>query len=108
MKIELWAIGQTQFPYLREGIEIYVKRLQHMLPFNWIVIDDLKKSNRLSEAQIKVKEGDLILQKIKSTDHLILLDEREKMYSSIDFADQLNRWMMIGNKRMIFLIGGRR
>ena len=106
MKIELWAIGHTQFPYLKTGIDIYVKRLQHMLPFEWHAFDDIKKSNRLSQDQIKVKEGEMILQKVKPTDYLILLDERGKMYSSIGLSDQMNQWMMLGNKRLIFLIGG--
>ena len=106
MKIELWGVGKTQFPYLKTGIDIYIKRLQHMLPFEWMVIDDIKKSNRLSEAQIREKEGEQILQKVKPTDQLILLDERGKMYSSMDLSVQLNRWMMQGNKRLIFLIGG--
>ncbi len=106
MKIELWGVGKTQFPYLQTGIDIYIKRLQHMLPFEWMVIDDIKKSNRLSEAQIREKEGEQILQKVKPTDQLILLDERGKMYSSMDLSVQLNRWMMQGNKRLIFLIGG--
>ena len=106
MKIELWAIGKTNEAYLREGMKIYTDRLAHYLSFELIVIPDLKKSKNLSPEQIKAKEGQLILQKLKPGDYLILLDEKGKSYTSTAFAKYLDQLQMSSHRKIIFLIGG--
>ena len=86
MQITLIAIGKTDKSELEELIGVYEKRLKHYIKFQMIVIPDIKNRKNLSEAQQKEKEGELILTQLQPTDTLVLLDEKGKQYSSIDFA----------------------
>jgi len=106
MKIELWMIGKTAFPYIKEGMAIYEKRLGHYLPFQCTVIPDVKNAKNLKAHQIKEQEGNTILKKLKKEDFLILLDEKGKSFSSIEFARFLEQKFHLSHKRMVFLIGG--
>ena len=71
-----------------------------------ITIPDIKNVKNLSEAQQKEKEGELILSKITPADHLILLDENGKEFSSIGFSEFLQKKMNAGIKTLVFVIGG--
>ena len=90
MKVECWAVGKTQEKYLKTGIEEYVSRLKHYWPFIYL------------ELNISIKE---VFKKIEDADILILLDEKGKHFSSIEFAGFLEKIQHSGGKRMIFLIG---
>ena len=61
MKIALVVIGKTDAGYFVEAIKEYTNRLVHYIPFEMIVIPDIKNVKNLSEAQQKEKEGELIL-----------------------------------------------
>jgi len=106
MKLELWMQGQTAFDYIKTGVEIYEKRLKHFIPFETMVISDIKNAKSLTEEQLKQKEGEQILKKIDSNDYLILLDERGKQFSSLQFSELLEGYLQSNHKRIIFLIGG--
>lgn len=106
MKITLLVIGKTDKDFVKKGIEEYQKRLVHYLPFELKIIPDLKNTKNLSENQQKQKEGELILDKIKSSDTLILLDENGKEFSSVDFSKYVEQKMIGGIKNLVFVIGG--
>ena len=106
MTITLLAIGKTDNSQLISLIEEYKKRLGFYVKFHFEIIPDLKKTKTLSEAQQKEKEGELILKKIEKSDTLILLDENGKQFSSVDFANYLQKHMNSGIKNLIFIIGG--
>ena len=106
MQIKLLAIGKTDNKAIQNLIDDYSSRLGHYIRFELEVIPDLKQSKSLSESLQKEKEGELILKKLSSTDELILLDERGKTYSSLEFSDYLQKKMNSGIKQLVFLIGG--
>lgn len=106
MKIKLLQIGKTNDEYLLRGIDEYSVRIKNYVPFEIETIPYLKNSNSFSPELVKQKEGELILQKIKKEDILILLDENGKTYSSKGFATFLQQQMNTGNKQLTFLIGG--
>ncbi|BAX80429.1 23S rRNA (pseudouridine(1915)-N(3))-methyltransferase RlmH [Labilibaculum antarcticum] len=106
MKIVLLVIGKTDKDFVRNGIDEYQKRLVHYLPFEINIIPDIKNTKNLSENQQKQKEGDLILEKIKSGDTLILLDEGGKEFSSVGFSQFIEQKMIGGTKNLVFVIGG--
>lgn len=106
MQITLLCIGKTGKKFLEEGEETYLKRLKHYIPFSMQIIPDLKQAKNLSEEQIKQKEGELLLDKIQNSDTVILLDERGKHFSSVDFANYLQDLFNKGGKNLIFIIGG--
>jgi 23S rRNA (pseudouridine1915-N3)-methyltransferase len=106
MKLELWLQGPTAFDYLKTGVELYEKRLKHFLPFEIVVLPDIKNAKSLTEEQLKTKEGEQLLKKVDSNDYLILLDERGKQYSSLQFSETLEGLLQQSQKRIIFFIGG--
>ncbi len=106
MKIKLVTIAKTDQAYLREGIQIYLNRLKHYIPFEYLELPDKKISKKLSEAQQKEKEGELILEQVAAGDELFLLDENGKMYSSVNFANFIEKKMLASTKTMVIVIGG--
>lgn len=106
MKIKLLAIGKTDEKSLVELIDTYQKRLNFYINFDLEMIPDVKNAKNLSFQEQKVKEGLSILQKIQNTDVLILLDEQGKSFTSVEFADYLQKKMNAGIKQLVFVIGG--
>ena len=106
MKVKLVLIGKTDLNYLKEGINEYEKRLKHYLPMEIVVIPDLKNTKKLSEDQQKQKEGELILGQIKDGDFTVLLDEKGKEFSSVDFSKFIEKQMISGLRNLIFVVGG--
>jgi len=106
MNIKLLAIGKTDNKNLQVLIDEYIKRLGFYIKFDLEIIPDIKNAKNLSEVQQKQKEGELILAKLSATDHLILLDENGKSFSSVGFADELQKKMNSGIKTLVFVIGG--
>lgn len=100
------AVGKTDNPALQQLISTYEKRLSYYINFELQLLPDIKNSKSLSEEQQKIKEGELILSYVEPSHHLILLDERGKEYTSIAFADELQKKMNTGIKQLTFVIGG--
>lgn len=106
MQIRLLAIGKTDHSAIQRLQEEYSARLGHYVRFEMDIIPDLKNTKSLTEPAQKEKEGELILKKIQNSDELILLDERGKTFSSIEFSDFLQKKMNSGLRQLIFVIGG--
>ena len=106
MQIKLLAIGKTDNQQLQTLIDDYQKRLSFYIKLEFEIIPDLKNVKNLSEEQQKQKEGELIISKLSNTDLLILLDENGKQYDSVDFSEQLQKYMNSGIKQLVFVIGG--
>ncbi|SDS13639.1 23S rRNA (pseudouridine1915-N3)-methyltransferase [Formosa sp. Hel1_31_208] len=106
MTIKLLAIGKTDNKDLQALIDDYQKRLGYYIKFEFEIIPDLKKTKNLSEDQQKQKEGELILNKLNTTDVLILLDENGKQLDSVSFSTYLQKHMNSGIKQLVFVIGG--
>lgn len=106
MKTEFWYIGKTSFPYLEKGMDIYEKRLERYLPFQSVLIPDVKNGKKLPPEQLKIKEGEAVLNKLNNTDFLVLLDERGKEMTSLQFSKFMEQKLQLGNRKLIFLVGG--
>lgn len=106
MKITLLVIGKTDARYFVDAIAEYEKRLVHYIPFEIEVIPDLKNTKNLSEQQQKEKEGELIIKNLQAGDYLVLLDDKGKEYTSLKFAEYIERKTHTVPKRLIFAIGG--
>ena len=105
MKLTLITVGKTDVPWVRVGLQLYAGRLQHYARFEIREIPELKNAGALSEEQIKVKEGALILKEAEGTD-MILLDEHGREYRSLEFAKELQNRMNRGGKDISFVVGG--
>ena len=106
MKIALIVIGKTDAGYFVEAINEYKNRLVHYIPFEMEVIPDIKNVKNLSESQQKEKEGDLILKALQPGDYLVLLDEKGKEFTSVQFSTYIERKTHTVPKRLVFVVGG--
>ena len=106
MKITLIQIGKTEDEQLRNLINIYNKRIEHFISYNVITIPELQKTSKLSPAQVKDKEAELINKQIKNNEYLVLLDERGKELGSKEFAEFLQQKMNQSLKEVVFIVGG--
>ncbi|MDO4881224.1 MAG: 23S rRNA (pseudouridine(1915)-N(3))-methyltransferase RlmH [Capnocytophaga sp.] len=106
MNIRLIAIGKTDDKNLIALIEEYQKRIRFYTNFSLEIIPDIKNTKNISQDQQKQKEGELILKKIEPSEGLILLDERGKDFTSVQFSDFLQKKMNTGIKQYSFVIGG--
>lgn len=106
MKIILLTIGKTDASYLADAIKEYQKRLEHYIPFEMQVVPDVKNTKSLTFEQQKEKEGELILKSLQAGDYLVLLDDKGKEYTSMKFAEYIERKTHTVSKRLIFAIGG--
>ncbi len=106
MNLSLVTVGKTDVKWVKEGLDLYASRLRHYVPFSVTEIPELKNTGALPEAQIKEKEGELILKQAAPGDILILLDERGKEYRSVEFAQWIQKQLGRGARNLIFVIGG--
>lgn len=106
MEITLMVMGKSSSKLLAPAIADYQKRLTHYIPFKLLELPDIKKGKGMSEAQQKEAEGKAFLNQFQPSDYVVLLDERGKEYSSMEFADYLQNKMSAGLKRVLFVVGG--
>lgn len=106
MKIILLAIGKTGAKYLNDGIEQYVKRLSHYVPFEFRILPDVKTTKSLTADRQKELEGQMFLSAIGQGDWVTLLDERGKEMTSREFAGYIDKKMITVPKNLFFVIGG--
>ncbi|MEM7185527.1 MAG: 23S rRNA (pseudouridine(1915)-N(3))-methyltransferase RlmH [Bacteroidota bacterium] len=106
MKITLLAIGKTDDASLQGLIDQYTSRLAHYVNFEFVAIPDVKNVKNLSEAQQKKAEGEAILKRLQPADQLVLLDEKGRSFSSVEFSQHLQKKMNSGLKNLVFVIGG--
>ncbi|MDR0232321.1 MAG: 23S rRNA (pseudouridine(1915)-N(3))-methyltransferase RlmH [Dysgonamonadaceae bacterium] len=106
MKIQFTVIGKTNQDFVQKGLDEFCNRLKHYMPFELDIIPDIKNTKSLSQEQQKEKEGELILKNMQSGDYIVLLDERGKEFTSLQFADYIEKKTHTVNKKMVFVIGG--
>ena len=106
MKIKVLFTGKTTDPWIRQGIECYADRIRHYAGFSWVELPDLKQTASLTEAQVKEREGALILKAVRPGDHLLLLDEHGTAFSSVDWARNLEQKIAHLPKDLVFAVGG--
>lgn len=106
MKILLVVVGKTSTPYIASAVEEYVKRINRYVPLEIVTIPDQRSSRALTEEVQKQREGSAILAVLQGGDHVVLLDERGKELSSREFATEIDRRMVQGLKRLVYVVGG--
>ena len=105
MKITLLVVGKTTDSRLFSLMEDYISRLKHYVPFELVVVPDLKNTKALSEEQIKTAEGEAILRFVTPSMDVVLLDEHGREFRSIEYAEWLQKKMGSG-KDLTLIIGG--
>ena len=106
MKIQLIVVGKTNQPFVQQGVDEFCNRLLHYFPFELEIIPDIKNVKNLSVEQQKAREGELILQSFQAGDSIVLLDEHGKEFTSVKFAEYIEKKTHTGAKRLVFVVGG--
>ena len=104
MKIQLLITGKTTDARLVSLIDDYRERLKHYVPFELVILPDIKNAKSLTQDQLKAAEGEAILAKVGTTD-VVLLDEHGAEYRSVDLASWLQKKMGSG-RDLTLVIGG--
>lgn len=105
MKTLLVLIGKTDNKHISACINDYLNRICHYMSFEIVTIPYIKNTKNLTEEQQKEMEGKSIMQLIKPSDYVVLLDERGSEFRSIEFAKWLQKRQM-ATKRLLFIVGG--
>ena len=106
MKLQFWSVGKAHESYVKDGVEMFTKRISHYYPVEWHIIPVPKNTAMLSEMDLKKKEGDTILNLLQKEDYVVLLDERGKSMKSEELAKFIEQRANESVKKMVFLIGG--
>ncbi|HEX7492836.1 MAG TPA: 23S rRNA (pseudouridine(1915)-N(3))-methyltransferase RlmH [Bacteroidales bacterium] len=106
MKITLLQTGKTTDKHISEVADQYSSRIKKYTVFEVITISDVKNTRNMSVQEQKVKEGKRIIQITNTDDYVILLDERGKVYRTIEFSGLMEKLFMLPKKRIVFIIGG--
>lgn len=107
MRITLLAIGKTQSNWISEGTKVYTQRLQHYVRFDYVETVDAKlKHSKSDPLAVQEAEAQILERHLIGVDHLVLLDENGKSYSSTQFARQIQNLQNRGLRHTLFVIGG--
>lgn len=105
MKTVLILVGKTTDKHFAAGISDYASRVGHYMPFDMVVIPELKNTKNISEEQQKTMEGELIMKQLQPSDTVVLLDEHGQEMRSVELASWLERKRNIA-RRLVFVVGG--
>ena len=109
MNITILCVGQLKEKYWRDAEAEYSKRLKRFVNLQ---ITELKESllpanaSPADEAAVKEAEGEAILAKIKSSDHVISLEIDGKGLSSTQLSAKIEELGLQGKSSIVFVIGG--
>ncbi len=106
MKIELLFLGKTKESYLAAGLEDFKKRIGYYTKLEIKVIKEQGRKNSLPAKKIIEEEGGKLLEFVKKSSLLVVLDRSGKQVDSVQFAQQITSWENQGRKHVIFALGG--
>ena len=105
MQIEIICLGKNKEEYVRLAEREYLKRVMPWCKLS-ITELDIGKFSALPENQRKEKEAQLLLNRLGTSDFVVVMDENGKKFSSQDFAGFFEKTISSGKSRFQFLIGG--
>lgn len=94
--IKILCVGKIKESYLNDLINDYKKRIGKYIKIEIIELkDDVNYDKEISN----------LIKNIKTSDYNIGLDLKGKMYSSVEFADKIDK-ILPQNSNITFIIGG--
>jgi 23S rRNA (pseudouridine1915-N3)-methyltransferase len=106
MKLEFWAIGKNNEPYVKTGVEDFTSRINKYFKAKWNIIPVPRNAGMLSGMDLKKRQGETILEWLSKDDWLVALDEKGKQFSSKRLADFIQSRANESTKNLVFVIGG--
>lgn len=107
--IRIAACGRVKEPWLREGIEEYVRRIRPYEKIEIVEVKDEKAPESNSEAEnrsVIEEEGKRLLKLVRDTDYMILLDLAGNPVDSLALSRKIDQIHTAGKSAITFVIGG--
>ena len=104
MRIRLLAIGNKMPDWITEGFEEYAKRFSSR-QLELVEIPAEKRTKQADIARITEREGEKLLEAVKTGNVVIALDVKGKSWSTEQLAQKMQEWQNSGRHIDIF-IGG--
>ena len=109
MQVSVISVGKLKEKPFRQMADDYLKRLSRFGRYEETELPDLPERDGASpaeERQIREKEGEAMLQRLRPGDRVIALTIPGRQRSSEELAAELAEAKMRGIGRLVFLIGG--
>lgn len=106
MKVTFLVVGRTIDKHLTTLINDYAERVKHYIPFEMVVVPELKNTKALSAEQQKERESELLQKQLRPGDYIVLLDEGGREFRSMEFAAYLEKKQAQAARRLVFIVGG--
>src|SRR4051812_15493976 len=101
MLFEFIFIGKSDETF-STPIDHYLKKLKHYVPLKATIISPSKEKNL---QKVVLDESEKILKNLSVRDFVIVLDERGKVFTSTEFAKELQGVMNKSISKVVFIIG---
>jgi 23S rRNA (pseudouridine1915-N3)-methyltransferase len=104
MNLKIILTGKTTDNYISEGIDIYLKRLKHYIKLDWVELQ-ARKSNTDPQRTL-ADEAEMNMKLITKTDFVVLLDEGGTEFTSVHFANWMEKHITHISNDIVFIVGG--
>ncbi|MDR0829059.1 MAG: 23S rRNA (pseudouridine(1915)-N(3))-methyltransferase RlmH [Prevotellaceae bacterium] len=105
MKLKIIFLGKTFSKNISEIYDEYFGKIKQYCTLEIAVIPALKNTKNMPIDVQRHLEGKEILQAVNSDDFLVLLDDKGKDFTSIEFAQWIDK-QQFNTKKITFVIGG--
>ena len=108
MKVSIICVGKLKEKFYAEAVGEYKKRISRFAELEIVELPDERIPDNASDAElqaVKRREGERILDKIKTQSYVISLCVEGKLLSSEELAENISRACM-GASHIVFIIGG--
>ncbi len=109
MKITVLCVGKVKEKFYRDALAEYEKRLGRYCRLEIVEVADEKTpdgAGRALEEQIKEREAQRLLDKIKTDAFVCTLEIKGKHFTSEGFAGWMEKLRLSGSSHLTFVIGG--
>lgn len=96
MKFIFLSVGKENYKDVRDAVEDYTKRINRYMSTTWKIIPN-------SDID---RETKLILKSLEPHDFVVALDERGKELHTKELAQFIEKRMIAGDRRIVFIVGG--
>ncbi|MCH8499201.1 MAG: 23S rRNA (pseudouridine(1915)-N(3))-methyltransferase RlmH [Marinobacter sp.] len=105
MRLRLLCVGQKMPGWVTEGYQEYARRMPPDLPLDLLEVPLATRGKNADIPRLMDKEADSLLAAVGKSDRVVALEVGGKAWSTVQLAEQLERWQMDG-RDVSFLVGG--
>jgi len=106
MRLSIICVGRTRERFIQEGISKYLRFLKPYAPTELRELREEKVRDLRDALQVGLREAAVIQKALMPGNHIVVMDERGREFTSHEFALFLNGALESGTRDMAFVIGG--